>query len=184
MKRKYLFLVAISGLIIAVDQVTKIAVHTSLRLGESLTVIPHFFNLVYVRNQGAAFGFLANSHPAFREIFFLSMPPLALIFILVLLRGVEDKDIRQITALSSIFGGAIGNYIDRLYFRYVVDFLDFYITVPAVKFNFGGKEYEYFGRTYNWPAFNLADSAIVIGVLFLLIVMIQEKSKSAKAVTA
>jgi signal peptidase II len=166
MNKKYLFLTAISGIIIAVDQLTKIAVHTSLRLGESVTVAPHFFNLVYVRNQGAAFGFLANSHPAFREIFFLSMPPIALIFILALLRGVEDKDIRQIVALSSIFGGAIGNYIDRLYFGYVVDFLDFYIT-------FGG-------RTYNWPAFNLADSAIVLGVLFLLWIMLREK----KSVTA
>src|SRR4051794_34452012 len=100
MNKKYLFLVAISGLIVAIDQITKIAIHTSLRLGESITLIPHFLNLVYVRNQGAAFGFLANSHPAFRELFFLSMPPLALIFILILLRGVDEKDTRQIVALS------------------------------------------------------------------------------------
>ncbi len=170
MNKKYLFLVAISGFIIAVDQITKLAIHTTLRLGESITLIPHLLNLVYVRNQGAAFGFLANSHPAFREIFFLSMPPLALIFILILLRGVDEKDTRQIVALSAIFGGAIGNYIDRLYFRYVIDFLDFYITMP-----FWGE-----GRkTYNWPAFNLADSAIVLGVLALLWIMFREKSKAS-----
>src|SRR5690606_737572 len=116
------FLLVISGFIVAIDQLTKLAVHTGLRLGESITVIPNLFNLVYVRNPGAAFGFLANPHPAFREIFFLSMPPLALLFILILLRGVDDRDVRQIVALSSIFGGAIGNYIDRLYFRYVIDF--------------------------------------------------------------
>lgn len=163
MRKKYLFLVSITGFIVAIDQLTKLTIHTSLRLGESITVIPHFFNLVYVRNQGAAFGFLANSHPAFREMFFLAMPPLALLFILILLRGVDDKDVAQVVALSSIFGGALGNYIDRLYFKYVIDFLDFYIAVPT-------------GRTYNWPAFNLADSAIVLGVIFLLWIMYREKS--------
>ena len=126
MRKKYLFLISIAGFIIAIDQVTKLAIHTSLRLGEAITVVPNFFNLVYVRNQGAAFGVLANSHPAFREMFFLAMPPLALLFILLLLRGVDDKDVAQVVALSSIFGGAIGNYIDRLYFGYVIDFLDFF----------------------------------------------------------
>ncbi len=163
MRKKYLILVSITGFIVAIDQLTKLTIHTTLRLGEAITVIPHFFNLVYVRNQGAAFGFLANSHPAFREMFFLAMPPLALLFILILLRGVDDKDVAQVVALSSIFGGALGNYIDRLYFKYVIDFLDFYFAVPS-------------GRTYNWPAFNLADSAIVIGVVFLLWIMYREKS--------
>lgn len=167
MRKKYLFLISISGFIVAIDQVTKLAIHTSLRLGEAIPVIPQFFNLVYVRNQGAAFGFLANSHPAFREMFFLAMPPLALLFILILLRGVDDKDTAQVVALSAIFGGAIGNYIDRLYFKYVIDFLDFYVTVPS-------------GRTYNWPAFNLADSAIVLGVFFLMGIMYREKFYSEK----
>ncbi len=166
MRKKYLFLISIAGFIVAMDQLTKLAVHTSFRLGESITVIPKFFNLVYVRNQGAAFGFLAHSHPVFREIFFLSMPPLALIFILLLFRGVNDKDVAQVVALSCIFGGAVGNYIDRLYFKYVIDFLDFYIKLPN-------------GRTYNWPAFNIADSAIVLGVLFLLWIMYREKKAEA-----
>ncbi len=169
MRKKYLFLISIAGFIIAIDQVTKLAIHTSLRLGEAITVVPNFFNLVYVRNQGAAFGFLANSHPAFREMFFLAMPPLALLFILLLLRGVDDKDVAQVVALSSIFGGAIGNYIDRLYFGYVIDFLDFFFTWPT-------------GRTYNWPAFNLADSAIVLGVFFLLWIMYREKVSSSYSV--
>jgi signal peptidase II len=168
MKKKYVLLLSIASFIVAVDQLTKLAVHTSLRLGESITVLPYLFNIVYVRNQGAAFGFLANSHPAFREMFFLSMPPLARLFILILLRGVDDQDVSQVVALSAIFGGAIGNYIDRLYFRYVIDFLDFYVGFPAWK--------NYFGRTYNWPAFNIADSAIVLGVLFLLWIMYREKS--------
>ena len=148
----------ITGLLVTIDQLAKFYVHTQFRLGESIPVVSGFFNLTYVRNFGAAFGFLANSHPSFREIFFLSMPPVALIIILVILRGVSDRDTKQILALSSIFGGAIGNYIDRLRFRYVIDFLDFHI---------GGK--------WSWPAFNIADSAIVGGVAMLLILMFLEK---------
>lgn len=158
MKKKYLFLILISGLIIIFDQLVKIYIHTQFHLSESVEVIPNFFNITYVRNFGAAFGFLANSHPEFRELFFLAMPPLALIFIILILRGVPEHDKKQIVALSSIFGGAIGNYIDRLRFRYVIDFLDFHIY-----------------NKYSWPAFNIADSAIVIGVGVLLLLMITEK---------
>jgi signal peptidase II len=162
MKKKYLWLAVISGFLIAADQLTKIYVHTSFHLGESVVVIPNFFNLTYVRNFGAAFGFLAESHPSFREIFFLLMPPVALVIILMILRGVKDNDTKQIVALSCIFGGAIGNYIDRLRFRYVIDFLDFHLK-----------------DKYSWPAFNIADSAIVGGVCLLLIMMLLEGKQKA-----
>ncbi len=163
MKKKYIWLLLISGLTIAIDQIIKIYIHTHYHLGESVTVVPNFFNLTYVRNFGAAFGFLAESHPTFREIFFLSMPPIALIIILLIFRGVKDSDTKQIVALSSIFGGAIGNYIDRLRFRYVIDFLDFH-----------------FFNKWSWPAFNIADMAIVGGVGLLLGLMyLEEKQKKA-----
>ena len=90
-------------------------------------------------------------------MFFLAMPPVALAIILIILRGVKDTDTRQIIALSAIFGGAIGNYIDRLRFRYVIDFLDFHLN-----------------NKYSWPAFNIADSAIVGGVGLLLLMMVME----------
>ncbi len=151
MKIKYLLLAAISGAIIAADQAVKIYVHTHFALHESVDVIPGFFNLTYVRNPGAAFGFLAESHPWFREIFFLSMPPVALLIILAILRGVLESDRWTIVSLSMVFGGAIGNYIDRIRFRYVIDFLDFHIQ-----------------KKYVWPAFNIADMAIVCGVSILL----------------
>lgn len=163
MKKKYIWLLLISGLTIAIDQIIKIYIHTHYHLGESVTVVPNFFNLTYVRNFGAAFGFLAESHPTFREIFFLSMPPIALIIILLIFRGVKDNDTKQIIALSSIFGGAIGNYIDRLRFRYVIDFLDFH-----------------FFNKWSWPAFNIADMAIVGGVGLLLgLMFIEERQKKA-----
>jgi len=162
MKKKYLYLAVISGLIVALDQLVKMYIHTQFHLGESLVVVPNIFNLTYVRNFGAAFGFLAESHPAFREAFFLAMPPIALVIILAIMRGVKDNDTKQIVALSAIFGGAIGNYIDRLRFRYVIDFLDFHVE-----------------NKYSWPAFNIADSAIVGGVCLLLLMMFLE-SKNKK----
>ncbi|WP_347357648.1 signal peptidase II [Bdellovibrio sp.] len=160
MKNKYIWLVLISGFLVAMDQLVKVYVHTHFHLGESVIVIPNFFNLTYVRNFGAAFGFLAESHPSFREIFFLSMPPIALVIILGILRGVKDTDTKQIIALSSIFGGAIGNYIDRVRFRYVIDFLDFHLY-----------------NRWSWPAFNIADMAIVGGVGLLLLLMFLENKK-------
>lgn len=165
MKKKYLYLAVIAGFLVALDQLIKMYIHTQFHLGESTVVIPNFFNLTYVRNFGAAFGFLAESHPTFREIFFLAMPPIALIIILSILRGVKDDDTKQIVALSFIFGGAIGNYIDRLRFRYVIDFLDFHLN-----------------NKYSWPAFNVADSAIVGGVSLLLLMMFME-SRQKKEVT-
>ena len=165
--KKYLILVLISGAIIALDQVTKIYIHTNFRLGESLTVLENYFNITYVRNFGAAFGFLAKSEPTFREIFFLAMPPLALMIILSILRGVPQHDRLQITGLSLIFGGAIGNYIDRLRFRYVIDFLDFH-----------------YQSKISWPAFNVADMAIVCGVGILLLHMFLVKEENQPATEA
>ena len=159
MKLKYLLLAAISGAIITVDQAVKMYIHTHFALHESVEVIKNFFNLTYVRNEGAAFGFLAESHPMFRELFFLSMPPIALLIILAILRNVAERDRWTIVSLSMVFGGAIGNYIDRLRFRFVVDFLDFYVTLDANSVP---------PKRYVWPAFNVADMAIVIGVSILI----------------
>ncbi|CAN5473691.1 signal peptidase II [soil metagenome] len=161
MKLKYLILAAIAGAVITIDQATKMYVHTHFQLHESIEVLSGFFNLTYVRNYGAAFGFLAESHQTFRELFFLSMPPVALLIILAILRTVNEFDRWTIASLSLVFGGAIGNYIDRLRFRYVIDFLDFH-----------------FQKAYTWPAFNVADSAIVVGVAVLLFLELTRTKKS------
>lgn len=153
-QRKYFLLAAVAALVVVLDQLTKLYVHTHFELGEYIPVIPDFFNITYVRNPGAAFGFMRDSHETFRTIFFLSMPPLAMITILAILKGVANNDSIQILALSGIFGGAVGNYLDRLRFGFVVDFLDFH-----------------WKNKYNFPAFNIADSAIVVGVGVLLFLM-------------
>lgn len=165
--RKYLILIALAGAVVAIDQATKLYVHTHFRLGESITVIQDYFNLTYVRNMGAAFGIfasppeflsgLADTWDVFRKIFFLSVPPIALIVIMTLLHRTPSKDKLQVVSLSIVFGGAIGNYIDRIQYGYVIDFLDFHI-----------------GNWYTWPAFNVADSAIVIGVGLMGLIMFQQ----------
>lgn len=163
MKNRYLIATVFACIIVALDQLTKVMVLSNFRLGESIPVIENFFNLTFVKNYGAAFGFLSQSHPEFREIFFLAMPPVAMIVIGMLLKKAPPEDKWQMYALSSILGGALGNYIDRLRFRYVVDFLDFH----------------WFNQ-YSWPAFNIADSAIVIGVGALMFQMYREgKDKKA-----
>jgi signal peptidase II len=165
--KKYLILLSLSGFIIALDQATKLYVHSHFYLGESITVINDLFNLTYVRNKGAAFGMLGDSNESFREIFFLTMPPIALVIVLRILKDVASTDRLQVLALSSIFAGAIGNYIDRIRFRYVIDFLDFHIA-----------------RKYTWPAFNVADSAIVIGVMVLFYILFRDwklEKQQAKA---
>jgi len=151
MKIKYLLLASIAGAVITIDQLIKMYVHTHFILHETVDVIPGFFNLTYVRNEGAAFGIFSTSHDTFKRLFFLTMPPVALLIILALLRTFQDHERLAITSLSLVFGGAIGNYIDRLRFGYVIDFLDFHIQ-----------------ERYHWPAFNIADVAIVTGVGFLM----------------
>ncbi|MAV91412.1 MAG: signal peptidase II [Bdellovibrionaceae bacterium] len=164
MESKYLLLALIACALVALDQLTKMYVHSEFGLGESVSVIPNFFNFTYVRNPGAAFGFLRDAPETLRTLFFLSVSPVAMIIILFILKGVESSDKVQVVALSSIFGGALGNYIDRLRFGYVIDFLDFH-----------------YKNQWNYPAFNIADSAIVCGVTTIAVLMVLESRAEKKA---
>lgn len=161
-QKKFIFLICISFVIIGIDQLSKTFVHTQMQLHETKTIIANFFNFTYVRNFGAAFGFLSQMPALFRDIFFLSMPPMACALIIYILITLKDHQTLQMTALSSIFGGALGNYIDRLHYGYVIDFVDLH-----------------FFQKYTWPAFNVADMAIVGGVLLLVFLVLTEKNVSA-----
>ena len=140
---------------IILDQLTKLLIYFNYRLGESLVIIDNFFNITYVRNFGAAFGFLSDTNHLFRDIFFLLVPPILMITIVWIIKDTKKDNVIQQIALSLILGGAIGNYIDRLHFGYVVDFLDFH-----------------YKNIMSWPTFNLADSFIVIGVSILIFISI------------
>ena len=149
--RRFYFMFSILWGVVALDQATKWWVMASFDLYEVRQVIPDLFNLVYVHNSGAAFSLLASAEGVWKEWFFIGVAVAALAFILLLFKQFCVRHILYTVALGLIGGGALGNLIDRLRFGSVVDFLDFYVA------------------DYHWPAFNVADSAICVGVgLFLL----------------
>jgi signal peptidase II len=138
----------IAAIVILLDQITKVTIDKLLAFGESRPVTS-FFNLVLAHNKGAAFSFLATES-GWQRYLFTGIAIAATIFILYLLKQHAGQRL-FCWALALILGGAIGNLIDRLLYGHVIDFLDFYI-----------------GR-WHWPAFNVADMAIVCGAgLFIL----------------
>ena len=162
-KNLWIFLFG-AAVIIALDQITKSAVTSRFVLHESYPVINGFFNLVYVLNPGAAFGFLAEASETFRYVFFTGITVLAAGLIVYYLVKSGPRNLMLVTSLTLIFGGAVGNLFDRLRFGAVVDFLDFYV------------------RGAHWPAFNVADSAITIGAILMIWEMIlNRKSRQAES---
>ena len=148
--RRFYFMLSILWGVVALDQASKWLIMESFRLYELRQVIPGFFNLVYLHNSGAAFSLLASVEGVWKQWFFIAVAVGALVFILVLFKQYCVANKAYTVALGLIAGGAAGNLIDRLRFGSVVDFLDFYLSA------------------HHWPAFNVADSAICVGVgLFL-----------------
>ena len=157
MKKKYIIFSVTLGIVLILDQVTKIYVSSVMFLHDSFPVIDGFFNITYIRNPGAAFGFLADSSHVFRFIFFVAIAIIAILLILFLIKKAKDEELVFTFSLSLILGGAVGNLIDRVRFGEVIDFLDFYIA------------------SYHWPAFNMADTAISCGAIVLLFEMFKRK---------
>lgn len=147
------------AVIVITDQVSKFIVDQTMPLHHSIPIIEGFFNLTYIRNTGAAFGIFAGSAAAFRIPFLISFSLIAIGFIIAMLRRLPPKETGLITALSFILGGAVGNLIDRIVYGEVIDFLDFY-----------------WGNLH-WPAFNVADSFITIGVLVTIYYLIKAKGE-------
>jgi signal peptidase II len=147
MKNKYLQVGSIMGLVLVLDQLTKYVVEARVRLYDVITVVPGFFNITHVRNKGAAFGILANLPEFWRSAFFIAVTIIAVAAIIVLL--VKTHERLSIYAFSLIAGGAMGNVIDRIRYGEVVDFIQWYV------------------KSYYWPSFNVADSAITLGVVLL-----------------
>ena len=139
----------LSAFVIVVDQITKRVVDTSMQLHQSIELAP-FFQLTYLRNQGAAFSFLSGAG-GWQRWFFIILAVVASAFITVWLRKLDPRQRREAMAWSLVLGGALGNLIDRILYGYVIDFLDVYYG------------------DWHWPAFNVADSAITVGVVLLLL---------------
>lgn len=153
----------LSAIWILLDQITKLWVQASLDVG-TVVEVTGFFNLVHVLNPGAAFSFLANE-PGWQKHFLSGVAVLASVIILFLMRSNSGKRFSMF-CLAGILGGALGNLVDRQLHGAVIDFLDFYVN------------------NYHWPAFNVADIAISVGAVGLIIDEIlfgkarEEKSKS------
>jgi len=145
----------LSGLVVMLDQISKLVADGQLVVRQSVAVFPGFsFTLLY--NQGAAFSFLSDAGGWQRWFFML----LSLVISLVLvfwLRSVEKHKLFLAAGIAFILGGALGNLIDRILYGYVIDFIDVYYS------------------QYHWPAFNLADSAITLGAALLIIDLLQER---------
>lgn len=138
------------GAIVVLDQSTKLIVDRTMALYQTIPIVEGLFNLTYVRNSGAAFGIFAGSAEIFRRPFLILVSIVASGFIVSLLRRLADRQRGLIIALTFVLGGAIGNLIDRVFYGEVIDFLDLY------------------WRNYHWPAFNIADSFITVGVAIAL----------------
>jgi len=149
MRRRYLWVAIIVGIVLVIDQFTKYIVEKHIRLHEIITVIPGFFNLTHVRNPGAAFSLFSAAPESFRTIFFTTVTIIAVVVIIVLIRKTHEQ--LMLFAFALIMGGALGNAIDRIRYGEVVDFIQWYF------------------RSFYWPSFNIADSAITMAVVLLVI---------------
>jgi signal peptidase II len=159
---RYRTLSIITLIILVLDQTTKLYVDANFRLHETVPVIRDFFHLTYVRNKGAAFGILSDS--AVRIPFFITVSVIAMIGILWYVGRLRNDQKLAFFSLSLVFSGAFGNLIDRIRLGEVIDFLDV------------------FWQRHHWPAFNVADSAITVGVVLLFIEMWREdRNKSAES---
>ncbi len=138
--------------VVVLDQLTKLWLVAALPYGMQKTVIPGFLDLVHTRNRGVAFGLFSQAGP-FSQTVLLSLVVVLVIFVFWQLFLHRERFAPRV-GLSLILGGALGNLVDRLLRGEVVDFLDFYVS--------------WGGRSYHWPAFNVADASITLGALWLL----------------
>ena len=152
-KDNILFLLTALGVII-LDQASKFVIAATIGYYESIPVIGGFFNLVHVRNRGMAFGLMNRPDAGIPLYFLIAVTIIAVLLIIIWSVRLKHDERGLLFGLSLILGGAVGNLIDRIRLREVIDFLDVYIG------------------SYHWPAFNIADSAITIGAIWIAVYII------------
>src|SRR5215831_11592130 len=159
--RKFHILIAL--LVVALDRATKWIIATHIPLHDSIPVIPGFFRITHVENRGAAFGLFADSPSQWKIAMLVLFSIVALVIVSALLWRNSHSLNTTGVGLALILGGALGNLWDRLLSGRVVDFLLFYVG------------------QYQWPAFNAADSAIVVGAGLLVVEILFAKTPSEKS---
>jgi signal peptidase II len=159
--RKYFFLIA--AMVLALDRYTKWLICRRLTMHDRISVIPGFFRIIHTENPGAAFGIFANSPSPWKTALLILFSVVALLVVSALLWKSSHTLTTTGVGLSLILGGAVGNLWDRIVSHRVVDFLLFYVG------------------HYQWPAFNVADSAIVLGAGLLVFEIVSTKSPSRES---
>ncbi len=161
MGRKYWVFLIVSCWVILADQWTKYLVQKKLPLYHKVEIIKGFFNITHVRNTGGAFGIFSGERGGIGSLLFVIFSFTAIGVILFLFSRVKDPERHLSLSLALIFSGAMGNLIDRLVRGEVVDFLQFYVS------------------TFYWPAFNIADTAICLGIgLMALDLLVRDRKRS------
>jgi signal peptidase II len=165
-KKAYLQLVLPAACVLIVDQMTKIWVSHTIALNEAIPVIPGLFNLVYVRNRGMAFGMMNRPGSDWTSYALIAASVVAIAVLLFWFGKAKNEGYRLVIGLSLVIGGATGNLIDRLRLGEVTDFLDFYLRSLG----------------WHWPAFNVADSAVTVGTIWLAayILFFQQRPRKDK----
>ncbi len=151
---KYLLLTVVAGGVTIIDQLSKYAVQHMLTLHNPIEVIPGFFNITYIFNPGAAFGLFGNISETVRMTILIGISLIAFAILFYMYIKIRERDNLVLIPIAMIIGGAAGNLIDRVRFQMVVDFLDFYWGL------------------FHWPAFNIADTAITVGTILLVILVL------------
>jgi signal peptidase II len=155
--RDWRWLMAVIAIVvIALDRWSKLWVKAHIVVGNAIVVIPHVFRITDVHNDGAAFSmFETSSSPLLVRNLLIGFSLIAVVVVIVLLWKMGRSLSLTSVALALILGGALGNVYDRIYLKYVIDFLEVHIV------------------HYHWPDFNIADSAIVVGACLLLLEMLR-----------
>jgi signal peptidase II len=176
-KIKHIILAITVPVVAILDQLTKMWANSALKpLAEEaearnrfVTVIDGFFRFRYAENTGAAWSLFRDTSASFRVPFFIIVTLLAIGFIFWFYRRLEPKQRLLALAVSLLLGGAVGNLIDRIRFGYVVDFVDWYVSFSG-KLNLGLFTIE--AGEKHWPTFNVADAAITVGIVLLMVEML------------
>lgn len=148
---------AIAAAVFALDRFTKILIKRNFSFWDTFAVIPGFFNIVHTENTGAAFSLFAGARSGWRTFLLVALSTAALAIIGVLLWRTQGGSRSTRLGLALILGGALGNVYDRLVHGAVTDFLELYY------------------RSFSWPAFNVADSAITIGACLVVLDMLRTR---------
>ncbi len=148
--RKYVLVFSVAAVVLILDQLSKWYIRHTFGLYESVAIIDSVFHITHIRNAGGAFGLLNQGAKVWRLPFFLAVSCVAVGVLLAFVRRIDPRQRWLLLALGGILGGALGNLVDRMISGEVTDFLDFH------------------WHGYYWPAFNVADSGISVGMIILL----------------